>query len=369
MRVPYAIMKLLPVRHRVVFMSRQSNRPSLDFTMLADELRSRDPRIEVVTVCRTLGARPGDRVRYVGTTLVQMYHLARSRVCLLDGYSIPVSVLRHRNELTVVQMWHALGAVKKFGHQCLDTPSGRPSDLAQTMRMHANYDYVLCGGPAAVPVFAEAFGVDASRVKPLGLPRIDYLLQAAAASQDGSHPAALQNLIERHPEVLGGPRKRVLYAPTFRKGHATSLRALAENFDPARYTLIVKLHDLEDPSIGYQHLVDATGISVLDLLPLCDAVITDYSAVAFEACVLGKPVYYYVHDIAEYSRGCGLNIDPLRDAPRVSSTDIRDIVCRIDDGEYDQVGAQDFAARYLPTPVSGSTTRIADLVLARVETN
>ena len=361
-------MKLLPLRHKVVLISRQSDTPSLDFFMLAEELRRRDPHLEIAVVCRSLGDGFADQLAYVPMVLTQMYHLASSRVCIIDGYVIPVSVLRHRQELTVIQLWHALGAIKKFGYQCLDTPAGRPSRLARAMHMHANYDFVTCGGPDAVPVFAEAFDVGREKVLPLGLPRIDYLLERAGHPGEVDVSGPLADLMAQHPDLLSGRKERILYAPTFRKGHATSLQALAGHFDSERFLLIAKLHDLERGIVEHEHVVDATGISVLDLLPLCDVVITDYSAVAFEGYALGKPVYYYVYDIDEYSVGCGLNIDPLRDAPRVSSTDIDEIARWIDRGEYDEETASTFKSRYLPSPLPGSTARIAELVFEHVGT-
>lgn len=361
-------MKLLPLRHKVVLISRQSDAPSRDFAMLAEELRSRDPELEIVMVCRSLGDGFARQLAYVPMVLAQMYHLATSRVCIIDGYVIPVSVLHHRRELTVIQLWHALGAIKKFGYQCLDTPAGRSSRLAKVMHMHANYDFVTCGGPDAVPVFAEAFDVAREKVLPLGLPRIDHLLKRAEHPGEADASGPLADLVGRHPVLLSGLKKRVLYAPTFRTGHATSLQALAGHFDPERFLLIAKLHDLERGIVEHERVVDATGISVLDLLPLCDVVITDYSAVAFEGYALGKPVYYYVYDIDDYSVGCGLNIDPLRDAPRVSSTDIDEIARWIDRGEYDEETASTFKSRYLPSPLPGSTARIAELVFEHVGT-
>lgn len=360
-------MKLLPLHHKVVLISRQSDTPSRDFIMLAEELRRTDPRLEVTVVCRSLGVGFARQLVYLPQVLTQIYHLATSRVCIIDGYVIPVSVLRHRPELSVIQLWHALGAIKKFGYQCLDTPAGRPSRLARSMRMHANYDFALCGGPDAVPVFAEAFGINESNVVPLGLPRIDYLLERAGHPETTPESEPLADLIRRHPELRSGSRTRVLYAPTFRRDRTTSLQALVGRFASERYLLVVKLHDLERGAVQHQHVVDATGVSVLDLLPLCDVVITDYSAVAFEGYALGKPVYYYVYDIEEYSSSCGLNIDPLRDAPRVSSTDIDDIVRLIDSGTYDEDTSREFQARYLPEPLAGSTRRIAGLVRELLE--
>ena len=43
-----------------------------------------------------------------------MYHLATSRACIVDTYIIPVSILKHRDELIIIQIWHALGAIKSL---------------------------------------------------------------------------------------------------------------------------------------------------------------------------------------------------------------------------------------------------------------
>ena len=48
-----------------------------------------------------------------------MYYLATSKVCVLDGYCIPASILKHKKKLKIIQIWHASGAIKKFGYQIL----------------------------------------------------------------------------------------------------------------------------------------------------------------------------------------------------------------------------------------------------------
>ena len=78
------------------------------------------------------------KVGYALHLLVEMYHAATSRVLVVDGYSIVASAMSHSTGLTVVQMWHALGSLKKFGLSIL----GRILDrrrirlLAKAMRMH-----------------------------------------------------------------------------------------------------------------------------------------------------------------------------------------------------------------------------------------
>ena len=365
-RALYAVLKaFLPARHKVVFLSRQSDAPSRDFVMLADALLARDPDLEIVMNCRMVGAGAGDRAAAAVATIGQMYHLATSEACVVDGYVIPVSLLRHRKGLFVVQMWHALGAIKRFGYQTVGRPGGHSAAIATAMRMHRNYDLVLCGGPATVPVFAEAFGVDPSIVTPLGLPRIDYLLAAAEAGRSGALPAASSAIRDAFPLLNDPSRTVLLYAPTLRKGGEHRYRDVAERFAGPRYTLVIKPHPLETARIEGSNVVNAGGIDVLDLLPLCSAVITDYSAVAFEAAVIDLPVYFYVYDNDAYARDCGLNIDPLVEMPEASSRDIGEIADRIEAGEDHAEITRSMKARYASAP-AGCAGRIADTIIETI---
>ncbi len=360
----YSVLKaVLPARRKVVFLSRQSNSPSRDFTLLAEELSSRDRDLEVVTRCRLIDESTAGRIAYLGEIVRQIYHLSTARACVVDGYVIPVSILEHRPGLIIIQMWHALGAIKKFGYQSLDRPSGRSSELADAMRMHRNYDVVLCGGPATVEVFAEAFGVDPSVVKPLGLPRVDYLLSRAGDALPSGASLPVQRLMRRFPVLSDSSRLRILYAPTFRRNGKDRYQEVAGRFADDRYTLIVKPHPLVSASVDGANVVNAESADILDLLPLGDVVITDYSAVAFEACVLDKPLYFYVYDIDEYTLEHGLNIDLLSDMPGIAYRDLEDIAGRIESGVYDPAPILRFKELYVSVAQGGCTSRIADLVM------
>jgi len=362
----YALLKVLPQRRKVVFLSRQSDRPSRDFAMLASELERIDPPIEVVVRCKFI--HPGflHRVAYLGEVLAQMYHLATASVCVVDGYIVPVSILSHRRSLTVIQMWHALGAIKQFGLQSVGRPSGRSSQVASAMKMHRNYDIVLCGSSAWIPAFAEAFGVEQASVLPLGLPRVDYLVDSATAYANGSLSPALRRLLARFPRLADADKTVVLYAPTFRKNAECAYSDVVSAFSDDRFTLIVKPHDLESAALAGGNVVDATGVDVLDLIPLADAVITDYSAVALEVCAVGKPLYFYVYDIDGYSAAHGLNLNPLSDVADMSSTDIGEIAARLGARDYNVEAVRSFCERYGPPTDGGCTQRIADMVTERL---
>jgi CDP-ribitol ribitolphosphotransferase len=365
-RALYAVLELFGRRHKVVMLSRQADTPSKDFTLLAEELRRQDPAVEIVVRCRFIGPTLLQRTAYLGEVLIQMYHLATSRACVLDGYSVPLSILNHRGELYVVQLWHALGAIKRFGYQAVGQPGGRSAAVARAMHMHRNYDVVLCGGPMSVDVFAAAFDVDPRSVLPLGLPRVDHLRQAQAEHDSGRTSAALATLRQRHPRLADTSKTVVLYAPTFRWHRGSAYQEVISAFSADPFTLVVKPHDLESAAVGGAHVVDATGIDVLDLLPLCDVVVTDYSAVAFEAACIVKPVYFYVHDIDDYREAPGLNIDPLEVLPQMASRDLEELVGWISRLDYNADAAAAFREGYAPARDAVCTPEIARLILSRL---
>ncbi len=363
-QVVYSTMERAPRRRKVVLLSRQADQPSRDFRMLADALRHREPGLEVVVLCRAVPRSLLGRIGYLGESVRQMRHLSTASVCIVDGYIAPVSMLDHGPQLTVIQMWHALGAIKKFGLQAVGKEGGRSADLANAMRMHRNYDIVLCGGEGSVDAFSEAFGVTSDRVRCLGLPRVDALMAMAAGSD---HPSArIQALIERFPRLADAERTRVLYAPTFRRTRNTAFETVVNAFSDGECTLIVKPHDLERATTSGDHVVDGTGIDVIELLSLVDVVITDYSAVAFEAAVLGKPTLFHVNDIDDYERDLGLNIDPRVEMPSVTSTDIIHLATLIESGEYTDEAVAAFRTRYISVPEGGCTNAIADTVFDRL---
>ncbi|MFR3386223.1 MAG: CDP-glycerol glycerophosphotransferase family protein [Lachnospiraceae bacterium] len=86
-------------------------------------------------------------VLYAYTTNVSF---ATSKVVILDGYCILASVLNHKKDLRIVQMWHAMGALKKFGYAALGNEEGKNPEISKILQMHRNYDYVICSSENCV---------------------------------------------------------------------------------------------------------------------------------------------------------------------------------------------------------------------------
>ena len=142
---------------KVTIISRQADEPTLDIRLLDDCLQRNGIKTAVLT--KTLKKTPAGAASYCIQLLRQMYHIASSRVVVIDGYCILVSVLPKKKDQKVIQMWHALGAIKKFGWQNIDNPDGHGKVVSEAMSMHRNYDYVLTPGSVTGKFFAEAFKI------------------------------------------------------------------------------------------------------------------------------------------------------------------------------------------------------------------
>lgn len=318
MRCLYFFLKLLtPVRDRVVFISRQSDTPSVNFRMLEEEINRLAPQYTCEFYCK-LGLKSEMGLSYVLLMLRQMKALAGARVCITESYCIPISLLSHKKELTVIQIWHSMVAIKQFGWQTVDKPEGSPADVARIMQMHSGYDYVIVGSEYMRGFFAEAMNTPKEKILPLGMPSADRILKNGS---DTAAKAALREEFDAaYPEARG--KKMVAYLPTMRRGTAVDCAELTERFDDERFTLVIKLHPLDkDTVIHSDRAITDRRFTTEQVILLADAVISDYSGAAAEAALLGKPVYFFVPDIESYSARCGMNVNPLEVFPKVSFTE------------------------------------------------
>ena len=358
----YFFMKLLPTnRSKVLFLSRQSNTPTEDFEFLAARLRELKPEIKIVMITKRADKGIADLLVYAWQTLRSMHHLATASVCVLDSYWPAVSILRHKDSLAVVQMWHAMGKIKQSGYQSVGKKFGRSDMLVREMRMHRNYDVIIAGGKAFNPFYCASFGVDESILYNAGLPRMDRLRESV--------DAARKQFYDTYPELEG--KKIVLYAPTFRKGQILDTQDIVNSFDFSdNQVLIIKRHPnqrLDEEHIAPALTCDEVPTSVV--LSVCDCIITDYSAITIEAAVLGKPVYFYLFDLEDYLSHNGLNVLLWEEFPDCVFSEPEALFEAIKNRPYNFENYKRFCEKYLPDLSGRATDRIANLVIGCMERN
>ena len=361
------IFRRFPLQRRVVMLSRQGNKPSVDFLMLKDKLAEIDPTLLVIIRC----TKPEQHgiMQLIGPMCNQLWYACTSRVVILDGYNPCICIPPKRQGVFVIQLWHAVGAVKKFGYQSLDTPAGRSSSYAKLAHMHKQYDLTVAGGIGAKDAFAKAFGYPTSAISALGLPRIDKLLLASSSHNEAT---------SRWP-WLNHEKLNVLYAPTLRAKRISAgwltqaVKDLSALSTEVGFELIVSKHPLTTlqniEMLPPQIHVLKDGCTE-DLLREVDVVLTDYSAIALEAGLVGTPVFFYVPDIKEYRSSPGLNIDPEKDNRLTAATQASELFPLLTDPVLFQEKAKQyfsFIDEYFAGIQPTATERLAELIYRKVD--
>lgn len=224
--------------------------------------------------------------------------LATSKYVFLNDNFMPLASLKFSKEAIITQLWHAEGVFKKFGLSAPLTNDIREREK----RCSEKFTYVICSSKNVVSIYAEAFGVDKSKVLPLGAPRIDSLLESKNIS------AIRESFDNLHPECRG--KKLVLYAPTFRDNSVADRNLLcnidADLFNSQlgnEYRLLVKRHPQIHSGKSIDGAVDVTdGYSINDLTLICDILITDYSSVCMDFTLLSKPCIFFAFDLDTYEK-------------------------------------------------------------------
>ena len=202
MRVIYFFIKLFTrQKEKVTFLSRQSDTMSIDFKLLK-EMFNKETTLKIEVLCKKIPDNLGGQIGYCFYIVKCMYHIATSKACIIDGYNIPVSSLKHKKGLEIVQIWHAMGAIKKFGYQILDMEDfvalcNRINELLSRLEaQHILVDSINVGGGLGVdyahpnrkpvPDFKEYFSTYASQLKIRSYQTVHFELGRSVVAQCGT---------------------------------------------------------------------------------------------------------------------------------------------------------------------------------------
>lgn len=310
--------------------------------------------------CRFLRLSHAD-LNGVGSALrfftVKAFRLARAKTVFLNDNFMPLGYLDFSKETTVVQLWHAEGAFKRFGLDIDQPPAVRRREKAANRKL----TYVVCSSPDIRSIYAGAFGVAPEQVLPLGSPRADALLKA-------KNTADLRAAFDkRYPQCAG--KKLVLYAPTFREDPAWD-KTFLDSFDPALlarelgedHALLVRLHPQVHTARAFPGAIDVTDHpAVNELTLLCESLITDYSSICMDFALLDKPCFFFAPDLARYEATRSFYFDYRTGVPGPvceTMAELTEAVKRPDDPTLRRA----FCKRNLASVDGGSCARILALV-------
>ncbi len=348
-KVLYAFMKLRKTENKIVWLSRQSNEKSEDMKMLSEEISKISPETkQVFRLCR-LENESGLSVSYIFFILRDMWEIASAKIAVTDTYSIPISCLNHKSDLKVFQIWHALGAVKKFSLQSAGKAQGRDLGVAKAMSMHKNYDFVVAPSEKTAEFYCEAFGCSKDKIVVASLPRVDVIL-------DGK--SRYEEFVELNPQFKN--KKIIAYLPTFRNNDSLYIKTLFDAFKNSdEYSLIVSPHPATKVSNEYSF---NGKFSTYDLAKLSDGIISDYSATSIECSLLNKPLWFYVPDYEQYKSEKGLNIEVKNEFSKACFEKEYELLTAIRNGDYDFDNLKRFSDKFIENKGTDNTEKLASII-------
>ena len=298
-------------------------------------------------------------------SIASLKKLATSRYVFLNDNFFPLAFMKFNDASTVIQLWHAPGAFKKFG--------GSVENASMLKLISDNTDYLITTSKCIEDYYSEAFQIDRSKIKALGLPRADYYFK--------NHD--IRELRDNFNKKYGldSDKKIILYAPTFRENEVYNnvfnyldINEFNENLSDD-YVLVLRLHPKIKKFYSSQIGVDGDYIDCSDyqneqeLLLISDILITDYSSIMIEFGLLNKPIIFFAYDLDNYlSSERGFYLDYKKDLPGpiVYSTD--ELVHAIKEG-IDTSKLNSFIKTQVDEVNGDSSKRIVDFVLNKGEKN
>ncbi|HWI50358.1 MAG TPA: CDP-glycerol glycerophosphotransferase family protein, partial [Rummeliibacillus sp.] len=271
-----------------------------------------------------------------------LYHLATAETILIDNYFAILSVTNFRPNVECIQLWHAAGAVKKFGLQDPSVLFRSPAAIRRFKHVYSRMNKVVVGSDEMVPIFKAAFGMQDHQFLRLGIPRTDFFYNPSAIE------SAKREMLAKYPMLNG--KKVILYAPTFRdqqldvQSIPLDFRDIIEQLGE-NYIMMIKLHPAVTQNMGtFDHPLIVSvenDVAVNQLLCVTDYVISDYSSIPFEFSLLGKPQIFYPYDLEKYEmeRGFWTNYNQLVPGPVVSTDDELVYVLQKDEFDIDRIKA------------------------------
>lgn len=228
-----------------------------------------------------------------------MREYARASYVFICDNHLPVAGAKKRSETKVVQLWHAGGALKRFGYDSeWNIPSGYKGG-----NVFGNYNLVTVSADYAVEPFTSAMRAARGVVRATGISRTDYCFDRSYIEKQK------KRFFDNHPDAAG--KKIVLWAPTFRGSASDPMFFGGDEIDRLKrelgdeYYIIRKLH----PHAKRREELNDSDMSSEALMMVCDLLITDYSSILYDYSLLNKPLILFAPDLDTYVRDNGFYED------------------------------------------------------------
>ncbi|MEK4947766.1 CDP-glycerol glycerophosphotransferase family protein [Carnobacterium sp. FSL W8-0810] len=243
--------------------------------------------------------------------------MIQSRVILCDNYFPILAGFSPHKETSIIQLWHANGAIKCFGLEDPSTMSRSFFDRLRFKQVYKRFDEYIVGSKMMGEVFQRSYLATEDKILYLGFPRSDVFFDKNYLN------SKKEKIYGKFPELTN--KKIILYAPTYRENNsdffALDIKRMHEELGNS-YALLIKKHPHDvhlyksEEFSGFVY-DDITEFKMEEILAITDCLVTDYSSIPFEYSLLenAKKIIFYCYDKKYYSETTGLQKDFSNWAP------------------------------------------------------
>lgn len=222
------------------------------------------------------------------------------------------------------------------------------------INLQNNLNYALSPSTFSTDIISEQYSINKERIIVCGSPRTDILFD-----EKNNEKLKQEFDFKKYEKV-------VLWAPTFRQvrnsnrvdtnkefglgipviSNEEELLQVIEVLKEKNILLLLKPHLLQDINrlklhtsehfqIVLPNKLESMSTNIYELMKFADAMITDYSTIAFDYMLLDRPIGYTIDDIAEYRLGFSVdNFQELMPGNKINTTeDFIEFLCKIEQGK------------------------------------
>ena len=238
-------------------------------------------------------------------TLKSLYYISKAKYWIMSDSVNPV--LKKKKSQIYIQTFHGHGPVKKMG---LEIDEYRKEHTENKLKHIQDWDIYISMCEEEETQIKNSTGFD-QKIFRLGIPSTDPIARSKKLSSD-----EIENLKKKYNIPLD--KKIVLYAPTYREdllgkeNIKLNIESLCELQD---YVFLVRLHPLLNSKTDKNIFKNSNFINcenvpdIVDLYPITDILISDYSASIYEFALTDKNIIGYPYDYEKYSTYPGIVID------------------------------------------------------------
>lgn len=220
-----------------------------------------------------------------------------------------------------INLWHGI-PLKSMGFYLKSPGELNLREILDSKTQIKCQDYFVVSSPLVKLLFSSSFLIPPKQFIILGQPRCDALFEEKSVAID-----RLSKMIDADPKKYF---KIIFYIPTFRN-NPNFMRKITEkiiNSDSFKsfiqlhnYLFIFKPHHYNEKYFDNQKIHENIrtiksdklikfGLTIYDVLPATDLLITDYSSIFFDYLLTNNPIVFYIPDFDNYREKRGFLLEP-----------------------------------------------------------